>query len=195
MFLLPCITDMLPEFQIPPPFLINTFKHHIGYAYSLLEGYEAEDEPMLIKEFKKGNNLLCDYYIGKLSPPEICRQASQRLEELNVLNREACKAWIMATPKHYRNIVLNDSSTWTVLMGRSNQRYIHLHPARYSKHAFRVRFLALKTALLYRLYFMANDNWIDYDVINLLRHKMLSAPPIKKGGDVHQIKRVLNMFC
>ncbi len=103
-------------------------------------------------------NLVMDLYIGGLQVDEITTEIILALKKAHVFREEEYKSWISESKKSYRTLSISDGSRWTLLWGRNDGRYIHIHPARYSRHSVRIKALPLKTAILLLL---EGKGWSD----------------------------------
>jgi len=76
---------------------------------------------------------------------------------------------------------LCDESIWTFLKGDDEKRYIHIHPARNSKHNLSVNANSLKTAIAVLAAAQAEGgDPMDLVPINQIRVDLLGMPPLKK---------------
>jgi len=183
---------MLPDIKSPPPIAFNPLKHHIQWVKELLDTFRREYPNSLLTELDKGNNLLCDYYYGDLDVVEIGWEIIKRLKEKDLFDRGRYTTWINSHVSKFRNLVIKDGSEWTLLTGDEDRSYIHIHPARYSKNTIRVRFLALKTAILLKA--MSNKPIPEIQDVNLIRTHYLNVSPVKEDGNISHILRVCALF-
>jgi hypothetical protein len=182
------------EISIPKPFLLNALKHHKGSISAFIERYGAgshHDLEDAARQLITLGNLVMDLYTGDLGISEITEDIKQYLKRRGFFEEESYRAWISRAEKTYRVTKVIDGSTWTLLTGRDHGRYIHIHPARYSLHSFRIKALPLKTAVLLLI---ADDIRIDQnpvEAINRIRMAYLKESPIGDEKDVKNTLRVL----
>ncbi|GEM_PF-2566759 len=183
---------MIPASKTNAPILFNSFKHHIQWVHDLVQNYTDADLGALIREFQKGNNLFCDYYFGQKNISDVIQGATEYLKDRNVFEKDRFLRWLQKSSGKYRNFQLDDGSEWTLLVAEQDQYFVHLHPARYSIYTIRVRFLALKTAILLKLF--CNSVEPDVQTLNWIRTEYLQASPLKINSSFSHIKKVLNLF-
>ncbi len=179
---------------IPEPFLLNPFKHHSGFLKSFilkhqnLELTKNELAPYLLKM----GNCMIDLYFGDLKIPDIIGEITTLLKHDEIFDKEAYVHYLKSHPKSYWNIKLSDGSEWTLLIGDDDSRYIHIHPARGSKHTVRVRAIALKTALIMKLFHADELDQIDMVFLtNRIRNNYLDESPIKNLTYTKGIRKAL----
>jgi len=169
--------------NIPPPILLNCWKHHAGFVkLQILQTVKFGNPSIneLVSKMLVIGDSLMDFYLGSLSPKEISEHVISYLTQNNVLKEKLYKNWIIRENSDYRLITLIDDSQWTLRWGREEDRYVHIHPARNSFHTIRIRALTLKTAILVltRMKILGGSR-IDINLINKLRVDYLNTPPIK----------------
>jgi len=119
-----------------------------------------------------------DLYHGPLSPREI---ADAVMAELVSARRETpgeFRKWVEAVGG-YRVIEFpEDTSRW-VLRAGDGERFVHVHPARYSPHTVRVRAPVLATAVLALAYAgLHGGDPASRPVVNAVRREYLGLPPV-----------------
>lgn len=185
---------MLPKNAVQKPFVFNLLKHHIRFARALIKNYRKEDEEEFIALMNKGGNLWCDYYFGRLTPKLIAGEVKTFLSERDLLAKQQFDAWILNARGKFRNISLSDGSEWTLLIGTEPGKYIHLHPARYSKFTIRVRLAALKTVISGVLFYGDIFTNPDYEKINFIRKTILGLSPLALAGNVAHLQKIARIF-
>jgi hypothetical protein len=170
--------------EVPPPVLFNTYKHHAAALRARIQAV-ALAGPAALAEL--GSHLavlgtkLMDVYTGRLWPGEIGRLILDRLNDEGRLERAAYRAWL-AGQDGYAVVELAEGSRWVLRLGDDNDRYVHLHPARWSPNTVRVRANVLKTAFLVRVWVgIHGGDPMDRVVINEVRREFLALPPL--GAD------------
>lgn len=180
--------------KIPVPFTFNPHKHHFGFLLKQVEQWKTmkwekvEDELSFI-----GSNLL-DLYLGDLSVEQICEEGFDNLNQKNITNVIELKNWLK--PAGYKKIELSDGSMWVIKEGISQVRFIHIHPAKDSQNAIRVRGTTLKTILALKT---KEDNLSDklrsnLKKVNKVREKYLGISPIKSLERGKGISRLWDYF-
>lgn len=190
---------METEDLIPEPILFNCWKHHLGFIKNKIISAHINDKND-IKDFAGKlyimGNSLSDFYIGKLSIVEITGFIIKKLNGFNVLKKEFYKDWIQSENKDYRIIGLQDRSTWALRFGKEKDRYIHVHPARYSVNSFRVRSTSLKTAALVVLWVNNfGGSYEDLNLINSIRITYLNESPVKSVSNYTGLGKIIRIFA
>jgi len=179
---------------IQKPFLFNALKHHSGYNNSFIkecQTFGIEDASLNNYLLKMGNCML-DLYYGHLEITHILSDIEIKLRKAGNYLPESFKKYISCSSKDFQNIQISDHSTWTLLIGNEAERYIHIHPARGSIHTIRIRAIALKTALIMKMFYA--DQLGQQDLVGLtneIRSKYLGESPIKNITYTRGIRRAL----
>jgi len=190
---------METEDLIPEPILFNCWKHHLGFIKNKIISAHINDKND-IKDFAGKlyimGNSLSDFYTGMLSVVEITGFIIKKLNGFNVLKKEFYKDWIQSENKDYRIIGLQDRSTWALRFGKEKDRYIHVHPARYSVNSFRVRSTSLKTAALVVLWVNNfGGSYEDLNLINSIRITYLNESPVKSVSNYTGLGKIIRIFA
>ncbi|MGN7821156.1 hypothetical protein ACTJJB_13580 [Chitinophaga sp. 22536] len=90
-----------------------------------------------------------DMYTGTLTPEMIFNEITTQLTAQNILLPAAFAARV-AAHHSYTEVTLSDTSCWILRLSDDPERYVHLHPGRYSPHSLRIKAAALKTAMAYK---------------------------------------------
>ncbi|HVO75272.1 MAG TPA: hypothetical protein VMT35_14675 [Ignavibacteriaceae bacterium] len=167
--------------KIPVPIRLNCWKHHTGYIKLRINKADNIDHfNSIIKEMLCIGNSQMDLYTGHLSPAEISKYIREFLNEKNISSFQAYLKWIHDEEKDYKMINLKDNSSWILRVGNENERYVHIHPGRYSEDSIRVKAAALKTAVASLLWKKINNlPELDLETINYVRKNFIEEPPIK----------------
>lgn len=158
--------------QIPNPLLFNPLKHHLKVikeflSKHILPGTETDDKTFYM-ELKHLGSSVMDIYTGDLTSEMICNEVIEFLKSRKLLIKESFSAWTGMNINAFRIILLSDSSQWTLKYHNSSSNYVHLFPARYSPHTFRIKSNTLKTAMLYLNKFGNREiNEEDLNKVNL----------------------------
>jgi len=189
------MTEINCSIQLPLTF--NCWKHHAGFIKKQVKVYRSEK--ISTEELRKtllviGESQM-DLYVGKLSPQKICDEIVSKLKLIDVLAFEAYKKWLLENGNEYKLIEISDKSVWTLRLGNQEERYVHIHPARYSPVTIRVKSLTLKTAIAVLIInYEKSFPLIDTLQINEVRRKILVSPPVKKVSSNSAVVRVINIL-
>jgi hypothetical protein len=148
------------------------------------EGASALDE--LADQVVVIGSELMDLYTGCFSPAEIAARIVAQLDEAGRLSVESYRAWLQANGGYGGLTFAEDTSQWVLRMGDENDRYIHVHPARWASATRRVRANVLKTAILVLAYAgIRGGNPLDVKLVNHVRREFLELAPMGKelSGD------------
>lgn len=179
------------------PFIFNAQKHHAGFLKNLV--YEATKSGLrkaeLLAIIQKIGNSMIDIYYGALSIDAIITEIRNHLVEGDHFERDKFETYIHQAQAAYVNIVISDTSVWTLLIGNDHECYIHIHPARKSPYTLRVRALALKTALILNIYYSSTLESGDLVLlVNEVRQNFLNESPIKNISYTKNLRRVIDLF-
>lgn len=167
--------------EIPEPVLLNCWKHHAGFIRSKIIDYKVRqdtDYNSLTKKILLIGNSLMDLYLGEMTPALIAENIITRLKYDRITGKESYQNWLDEGGDDYREVEIADDSRWTLRRGEREERYVHIHPSRYSPHTMRVRSSSLKSAIL----FCVMDGGKSSDIlkfINRIRKEYLELPPLK----------------
>lgn len=184
--------------QIPKPILFNSWKHHLEFIKEELKTMEVKDEKNF-KDFAKQLNImgnsLSDLYTGSINTSDIVNNIIKEINTQIAFDKNSFKSWIHTENRDYRIITLPDKSTWTLRYGNKEERYIHIHPARYSTHSIRVKSISLKTATLLSLWCKHFEGSVeDIELINKLRINYLKASPLKTISPSRGLGKIIKLF-
>jgi len=188
---------MVMNCSIQLPLTFNCWKHHAGFIKNQIEFYGGKK--ISTEELRKtllviGESQM-DLYVGKLSPQKICDEIVSKLKLTDVLAFEAYKKWLLEKGNEYKLIEISDKSVWTLRLGNQEERYVHIHPARYSPVTIRVKSLTLKTAIAVLIInYEKSFPLMDTLKINEVRRKILVSPPVKKVSSNSAVVRVINIL-
>jgi hypothetical protein len=186
---------MIAEFQIPEPILFNPLKHHLGFIREFIdkntEGTPESDQKNMIKELKHLGTSVMDVYTGSLLISEVCNEVIVFLQEKELSKREYFSGWTGTGMKDFRLISLSDGSQWTLKYHDNRQRFVHIFPARGSRHTFRVKSNTLKSALIY--YILIGKDFITGDDLNKVR-PLVGLSPIKDPVDSEAITEMIEIL-
>lgn len=181
----------------PLPFLFNALKHHLGFIkgfIGLAKSKSFSHEEINSHLVKVGKSMI-DIYHGALEQTEIINEMSNYLISKKCYEITAYHQFITTAPKKYRTIDLSDGSNWTLLLGNTQQRYIHIHPSRASLFTVRAKATALKAAIFILIYY--SEVPVSSALVKLandVRMRFIGESPIKNEAYTKGLQRVLNLF-
>jgi hypothetical protein len=167
--------------SICKPVSLNCFKHHFGFIAAQLQSIKNQgDFEKLLKSLVLTGNAQMDLYTGTLSPNEISQFVIHFLESENIFDPKKYIDWLATKKNNYFIVSLPDQSKWVLLKGKEKERFVHLHPARYSDHSIRISASSLKTAIASLAYAgIHQGNPLDKTLINHVRKTFLALPEVK----------------
>lgn len=185
------------DFVVEVPVLLNCWKHHKGFIQYRIRRVVMRGEDAFQKLPSQivtiGDSLL-DLYAGLLNPYDISILIKSELKKRSIVSSQSYEKWIKDSKNNYQTIYLPDSSFWTLRLGQI-ERYIHIHPGRYSPHTIRVRALTLKTAITVLAWSKIHSKFsYDVNTINQIRKETLNASPVKTVSDKYGLGKVISMF-
>ena len=181
---------------LAPPINLNCWKHHLSFIKVQIESVREINELEELKVYllKIGESRM-DLYFGGYSPLQISEQILDYFHRNKIFLIEKYRNWLSKDGKDYQLVELKDKSVWTLRLGENPERYVHIHPGRYSPHTVRVKATTLKTAILI-LYFerMGEFKTLETETINQIRKKYLNEPPLKSFSRASGLGRLLDLF-
>ena len=182
---------------LAPPINFNCWKHHSGFIKEQIRSvHSIKDLEKLKKLLLKIGESQMDLYYGNYSPSEISERIITELKKKRVFPLGRYKNWLAENKTDYQLLTLIDSSVWTLRLGENVERYVHIHPGRYSPNTRRVKALTLKTAI-FTLCFenLGEQKLCNLELINLVRKNYLNEPPLKSVSKESGLGRLLELFC
>jgi hypothetical protein len=181
---------MITDIQIPLPYLFNPLKHHLGYIREFISiriDIKEWSQPFLtiVSELKHLGTSVTDVYTGPLSVVDICCE----IDELR--RTEQLKPFTENVTPEFKIITLSDESEWTLKNHDNPERFVHIFPARYSLHSFRVKSNTLKSAILYNI--ILGKDYISSDDLNYVR-TLLGLSPIKDPVESEAISEMIEIL-
>lgn len=136
-----------------------------------------------------------DLYFGHYSPLKISEQILGYLHQNKIFLLDKYSKWLSRDRNDYELIGLKDKSIWTIRLGENVERYVHIHPGRYSPHTVRVKATTLKTAILILIFGRIGEfKVIETETINQIREKYLNEPPLKSFSSASGLRRLIDLF-
>lgn len=189
---------MLPLFNcnVPLPIKLNCWKHHTGFIKQQL--YLIKDENdfyTLLKRITIIGESQMDLYTGKIRPEDIAKFVIEYLKKISYTDYSSYKKWLHKNSSEYKMITLPDKSDWALRLGNEVNRFVHIHPGRYSAYSIRVRALTLKTAICVLGWNrIRNDDLINTEKINFIRTKHLNAEPVKTLAAAGGLRKIISIL-
>ncbi len=182
--------------EVPRPVLLNCWKHHAGFIKSKIKEYngqsEIHSEHLREKILLIGGSLM-DLYLGALAPSEIAGSIVDYLDQQKFSGIDNYRKWLRGEGKNYREVEISDQSRWTLRLGEKQERYIHIHPSRYSPHTIRVRSSSLKSAILFCV-LNSGETANILSHINGIRKEYLDLPPLKNLNSASALLNLVRIF-
>jgi hypothetical protein len=183
-------------FDVPPPVLFNSWKHHAGaLRRRIAESARADPDGLsaLAPQLLVIGTELMDLYTGALSPGEIGAGVVSQLCADGRLDPGAFRNWL-DEGRGYRVLTLPaDESAWVLRFGEEGGRYVHVHPGRRTPHTQRVRANVLKTAVL-ALAAASGADPFDVALINRVRREFLGLAPVPAVADEGGLREVIEVL-
>jgi hypothetical protein len=180
---------------IPEPFQFNPLKHHLSFIKEFISIRLSEDKTpdikSLIKELKHIGTSVMDVYNGPLQVNEILNEVTAFIKLKHLDNEIIYSGWTGKSYNDFRIIELSETSQWMLKYHKSNERYVHLFPARLSPNSFRVKANTLKSAVLY--YIIIGKDFISGRDLNNVR-AILGLSPIKDTADAEAITEMIEIL-
>jgi len=182
------------SYKIPVPITFNPYKHHFHFLIDETGKWQNMSWDIVKTELLTIGNNLIDFYLGDLSIDQICKETIDYFSDKNIENRDKFIIWLNAA--NYKKIMLSDQSEWLIKEGVNPERYIHVHPAKYSAHTIRVRATTLKTVIALQTHYVKihGDPKTNLNAVNNIRIKMLGLSPIKSLKPGTGILRLWELF-
>src|SRR5262245_38966347 len=173
-----------PDWDVPHPVLFNVWKHHAEALRRRVRDAAAAGEAGLAllpdKLLVVGTELM-DLYTGPLTPVEIGQQVLAQLRAENRLEREAFGAWVEENGGYRLLTFAADESVWVLRFADKDERYVHVHPGRWTPHTRRVRANVVKTAVMVLAdAALHGGDPLDVKRINHVRKKYLGLAPVRE---------------
>ena len=182
--------------QIPPLINLNCWKHHAGFIKEQIESVKEIKELDQLKVYllKIGESQM-DLYFGGYSPIKLSEQILDYLHSKKIFSEKLYKDWLSEDGKDYQLVELKDKSIWTLRLGDDAERYVHIHPGRYSPNTVRVKATTLKTAIFLLCFErLGAIKSFETAAVNNIRKKYLNEPPLKSFSKASGHGRLIDLF-
>jgi hypothetical protein len=184
--------------EIPPPVLFNSWKHHAGALRQRIAAV-AEEGPAALAQLPVqllviGTELM-DLYTGALSPAEIAEDLLTQLRERSCIEPDAFRAWVDDNQGYRLLTLAKDGSRWVLRHGGESDRYVHVHPGRWSPGTHRIRATVLKTAVMVLAHAgIQGGDPVDVTLINQVRRQYLGLPPLGALASSGGLRAVIDLL-
>ena len=184
--------------NVSVPVLFNCWKHHSGFIKTKLIDFKNKSDlnpEMMLNELQQTGNSIMDLYTGSLTPYQISDLILKKISQKYYSDKNSFINWLEKDQIDYRTINLKDNSGWTLRLSENEERFIHIHPARYSAHSIRVRAKTLKCSVLYMVF--GKDELMNkehFGLLNRLRKDYLNLPPLKSLQSASAIIRLITVM-
>lgn len=185
---------MSSDFRIPEPFQFNPLKHHLAFIREFITralNQENRDIKEFIRQIKHTGTSVMDIYNGPLSIGKILEEIKLFLDTEKLDSSELFAIWAGNSYSDFRIITLSDASQWTLKYHNSENRYVHLFPARSSPHTFRIKANTLKSAVLYVV--LIGKDYITEDDLNKAR-AMADLSPVKEVAESEAVSEMIEIL-
>ena len=179
---------------VPLPINLNCWKHFAGFIKKQIESVKEINELDQLKVYllKIGESQM-DLYFGEYSPINISEQILDYLHRNRIYSHDLYKDWLSKDGKDYQLVELRDKSIWTLRLGDDAERYVHIHPGRYSPNTVRVKATTLKTAIFLLCFEQLGEiKSFETETINNIRKKYLDEPPLKSFSAASGLGRLID---
>ena len=181
---------------LPKPIAFNCWKHHLKFIKDSLEKNSSYNISHLnIHEIIQHiGDTNVDFYYGVLEPIDISNQIIVQLEANIKVEYSSFAEWVNSEGVDYKDLTLSDGSNWTIRLGQITDRFVHIHPSRYSKKTFRVKSSTLKTVIAYFYTYGIFDDQISVEKVNRVRNKIAKLPSFRPTSSLTAVCRITDRF-
>lgn len=179
------------------PLILNLYKHHLNFVRNKIKQIKScIDYQQLLKDILYVGSSVMDIYVGEMGPEDLSSIILKIIGQGNYNNIIIYKKWLKNTNKEYRIIELPDNSRWVCRLGTEDKnRYIHIHPARYSPYTLRIKANTYKTAIL----ILAKNQiektrTISDELIISVRCNDLKLSPIKSTLQLSELNNTIKIL-
>jgi hypothetical protein len=186
---------MLTEARIPEPLLFNPLKHYLPFIREFIgihiTGTSGPEVKKLVRELKHIGTCVMDIYTGSLTQESIFSEILDFLDSNGLSGKKAYRDWAGSDNKSFRIVPLSDSSLWTMKYFEQEARFVHIFPARYSPHTFRIKANTLKSAVLYLS--LIGKDYVTEDDLNKAR-AMAGLSPVREVADTEAVTEMIEIL-
>lgn len=160
---------------IPEPVSFNPLKHHVNEILAFLTNSSGEMINLLISSINHNN---VDLYSGSYTSTRICNMVIEKLENSGLLDQDNYFTWLAEGGGH-QFVELNDKSVWILLEGDDENRFVHIHPAKFGAYSLRFRGSSLKTIYRILSYPDLKAPKLQLEIVNKARQE-IGLSPVKR---------------
>jgi hypothetical protein len=186
---------MHEENNIPEPLLFNPLKHYLPFIRDFINRNTMnENDPRagsLIRQLKHIGTCVMDIYSGRMDLSSIYAGILDFLSLRNLTCRIPYMKWTGTGHNDYRIITLSDDSRWTLKYFDSENRYVHIFPARLSPYTFRIKANTLKSAIVYLM--IIGKDYISGDDLNRAR-AFMGLSPVREVADSEAVTELIEIL-
>lgn len=177
---------------MPSAITLNHIKHHWEQIVAFVRAYQ-DDPAALKKSLLIVGSSQMDLYTGTLSIQQIDTEVTHLLKSQAHYERLSYLQWLQEQ-RGYQTLTLSDTSVWVLRKGEQTQKYIHLHPGRYSPHTIRAKATTLKTAIATLCVARSSSQKIDLSLVNTIRKDVLNLSPLRQISPEEGAGKLLLLF-
>jgi len=179
------------------PVLYNLFKHHLYFIRERINHVNSIEEfDQLYSQINIIGSSQMDVYTGDLMPNTIANYILKKINKAGNPTTELYMNWLNYPKTEYKVVQLIDNSKWVCRLGREDkERFVHIHPARNSYLAFRVKANTLKTAILLLAKNKVDKiNNINEERIYFVRNSYLNLSPVKSIDKLNELFKLISII-
>jgi hypothetical protein len=182
-------------YSIPEPLVFNPLKHHLGYIKNFISentgAGKIDADIQVTLELRHIGGSVMDIYTGSMTHTEIGDEFLCYLRTKRLSKRDLYRKWSETGPQDFKTIYLSDGSRWVMKFHNNEERFVHVFPARFSPHSFRIKANTLKSAILYQIYI--GKDYISEEDLNTAR-AIANLSPVKDIFDTEAISEMIEML-
>jgi hypothetical protein len=146
---------------------------------------------LIARELKHVGTSVMDIYTGDLTIEIICEEILDFLGNKNLAEKEIFSKWAGADTVDFKVISLSDGSQWVIKYHESENRFVHIFPARLSPHTFRIKSNTLKSAILYIIHI--GKDLVTEEDLNSAR-AIAGLSPVKEVADTEAVAGMIEVL-
>jgi hypothetical protein len=178
-------TDQSISWEACSPVLLNTWKHHASFLRMKIRaavGRGPSGLAVLANELVVLGAQLMDLYYGVFTPREIGERVIDQLKQDGRFEPEPFREWTRTGGGYGMLVFAEDGSQWVMRFGEGTDRYLHVHPGRWTPLTCRVRANVLKTAVMASAHaLLYGGEPTGLETVNRVRQTYLNLAPVGKS--------------
>lgn len=178
-------TDQSIIWETSSPVLLNTWKHHAGFLRMQIRAAVARGPSglqSLADQLVVLGAQLMDLYHGEFTPQEIGERVIEQLKQEGRFEPHSFREWTLAGGGYGMLAFAEDDSQWVMRFGEGTDRYLHVHPGRWTPLTCRVRANVLKTAVMVSAFaLLYGGDPTKLETVNRVRSRYLNLAPVGKS--------------